>query len=204
MGFQKTVNRQYTQGWVGSPLNDGPTRARPARIAGVAGAPNRIGRAFAVSADIPAMGTTNPAIEQIAVVGGAGAFLGVLCNPKHYALFGTASGGPLDATYDLPDGTEGEFMDMGILPLAVANWAASGGSTTVDMTTKLYYVIKAAAAATGCLLTATADLGRIVALPGVATPDATIFAPLPGSKLTTIIGTLASGDETIARVQLTN
>lgn len=212
MAFQKTVSRQYTQGWVGEILNDGPVRAKPGRINAVVGAVNRIGRVFGVAGDVvpgspSGAGTqpsqTNSFIEQAVAVGGA-TFFGILGIPKHYALSGTAAGGMLDPTTDLPDGTEGEFVDMGIMTVAVANWAADGGSSAVDMSTKLYYVTAAAAAKTGCRATTTADLGRIVVLPGVGSVDATVYLPVPASKLTTIIGTLAPGAETGARVQLTN
>lgn len=117
MTFQSTVNRNYTTGFPGEIIKDGPTRGKTARISSATlgtdpgASTNRMSRAFGYSSDQPAEGTTYSAIEQIVAVG-APVFFGLLGNPKRYALFGTTSGGPLAASVDLPQGEVGEFYDM--------------------------------------------------------------------------------------------
>lgn len=120
MSFQKTVYRQFTTGFPGDPLRDGPRRAKSARINSATlgtdpgASTNRISRAFGFSADTPATGTTVAATSPLVVVGGP-VFYGILANSKHYALQGSTAGGTLGASLDLPQGAEGEFVDMDIL-----------------------------------------------------------------------------------------
>jgi hypothetical protein len=116
--MQNTVYRQYTTGFPGDIVRDGPKRAKPARIASATvgtdpgASTNRISRAFGFTADIAGQGpTTYAAMEQTVSVGGA-VFFGILGHPKHYALQGSAAGGTLGASLDLPQGFEGEFFDM--------------------------------------------------------------------------------------------
>jgi len=115
--FQSTVNRNYTTGFPGEIVRDGPTRAKSGRINSATigvdpgASTNRISRAFGYSADMPASGTTRPEMGALVIVGGAD-FYGVLGSPKHYALQGTVANGSLAASLDLPIGTEGEFFDM--------------------------------------------------------------------------------------------
>ena len=119
--FQKTVNRQYTTGFPGDIVRDGPMRAKPGRIqsdlTNPALARNTISRAFGRTGDAPPLGNPTPvgynytSLDGVAAVGGP-VFFGILGHPKHYALSGTAAGGPLAPTIDLPNGFEGEFFDM--------------------------------------------------------------------------------------------
>lgn len=203
MGFQKTIYRQYTQGFVGEIHSDGPVRAKAGAIVAAATAinPNRIGRAFGYSADLPAMGgstattSVTPATEAVVQVGAA-KFYGILGIPKHYALFGSTSPidgsqpGPLAPTYDLLAGTEGEFIDMGIMTLSVAN----GNDSTKDMTygMQVYYCIAAIAASTGYVQTNTTDVGRLYVFPDATkqSPPTTQFVPIPGSRTTTVVAGL--------------
>jgi hypothetical protein len=117
MTFQTTVQRQYTTGFPGEIVRDGPKRAKAGRIvsATVGVDPglstNRISRAFGWTSDQAASGTTYSAMQGNVSVGGP-IFYGILGNPKHYASSGSSSGGTLGATMDLPIGTEGEFFDM--------------------------------------------------------------------------------------------
>ncbi|USN16336.1 hypothetical protein PLUTO_00200 [Luteibacter phage vB_LflM-Pluto] len=123
MTFQSKVNRQYTTGFPGELWKDGPTRAKPGRIASAsvgadpAASTNRISRAFGFTADVPASGSqsnpnyaTRAAIEGSVSVGGP-VFYGILGHPKHYALFGSVAGS-LSPSMDLPQGSEAEFFDM--------------------------------------------------------------------------------------------
>jgi hypothetical protein len=125
--FQQTVNRNYTSGFAGEVAHDGPLRAKPGRIA--SDGPNTISRAFGFSDDQPATGTTLAAFAPEVIVGGKN-FYGVLVHPKHYALFGTAQGGPLAASYDLPKGTNAEFADMAILHAELFNAGTATSAIT--------------------------------------------------------------------------
>lgn len=134
MSFQSTVRRQYTTGFPGEIVRDGPTRAKAGRIASATvgvdpgASTNRVSRAFGFTSDMPASGTTYSAMEGIVSVG-APVFYGILGNPKHYALSGTTAGGSLAASLDLPIGTEGEFFDMGIIVAELFN-ETTGAKTT--------------------------------------------------------------------------
>lgn len=218
MAFQKTVNRQYTQGWIGEILNDGPIRAKPARIAdGGAGTINRIGRAFDIAGDVPpgkpsgsgispVDSKTVSFIEQTVKVGGAG-FFGILGIPKHYALYGTStpvSGeqpGPLAPSIDLPDDVEGEFLDMAIMCVALANGGAADGP--IPYNSKIYYAI-GTSGGTGCITPTAADLGRLFAFPAGVTPSAD-FELIPNTKLSvSITGNWVSNADQPVRIQMTN
>lgn len=124
--FQTSVKRNYTTGFPGDIIKDGPLRSKPARIASATvgtdpgASTNRISRAFGYTSDIAAQGTTLAALEANVSVGGP-IFFGVLFNPKHYVLNGTVSGGPLAASLDVPQGFEGEFADMVIMVAELFN-----------------------------------------------------------------------------------
>jgi len=116
--FQKTVNRQYTTGFPGDIVRDGPKRAKVGRILSNLANPlakNTISRVFGYTNDEPPLGNgpgfNYSSLDAVVAVGGP-IFYGVLGHPKHYALQGTDAGGPLAATIDLPNGFEGEFFDM--------------------------------------------------------------------------------------------
>lgn len=115
--LQQTVLRQYTTGFPGEIVRDGPKRAKPGRIVSATigvdpgASTNRISRAFGFTSDQAASGSTYSAMQGNVSVGGPN-FYGILGNPKHYVLQGTSSGGSLAASMDLPIGTEGEFFDM--------------------------------------------------------------------------------------------
>ncbi|HCF0934264.1 TPA: hypothetical protein NH725_004760 [Pseudomonas aeruginosa] len=134
--FQKQVYRQYTPGFPGDLIEDGPKRARPGRImalasvtpAATATGPNRISRAFGYAGDVGSLGEGQPktvAARASEVVVGGATFFGILGHPKHYALYGSA-GDSLAPSYDLPDGSEGEFFDMATgLVVEIFNGAAT-------------------------------------------------------------------------------
>lgn len=215
MSFQKTVARQYVQGFVGEIAADGPLRAK----AGILAAPalatnvNRIGRAFGFSADLPAMGNgaVTPATGAIVQLGGAN-YYGILGIPKNYALYGDASG-PLGASYDLPAGTTAELIDMAIMTLSVAN----GSDTTQNLSygAQVYYCTAAGAAAAGYVATTTSDVGRLYVFGGASNqvPSNTKWMPVNDGTLTTTVSAVASATPNTAtnldagnvsvRVQLT-
>jgi len=198
MGFQKSVYRQYVQGFVGEIAADGPVRVKPGTLTAPALSTNvnRIGRAFGWSTDLPAMGGTppvnsvTPAVGAAVIVGGAN-YYGILGIPKSYALFG-GSNGPLSPTVDLPAGLGAELLDMGIVTLSVAN----GNDTTQDVvySAQLYYCIAAGAAASGYAATSASDVGRLYVFTDASnkTPSSTKWLPVPGGIVTTVVTGVAS------------
>lgn len=131
MTFQASVKRQYTTGFPGDVIKDGPMRALPGRIVSPsigtdpAFSTNRVSRAFGYAEDSPATGTspsdqTLAAMSQDVTVGGA-RFFGILFHPKHYELLGTVQGGSLAPSLDLPQYALGEFCHMGIIVAELFN-----------------------------------------------------------------------------------
>lgn len=141
--FQTSVKRNYTTGFPGEVIKDGPFRAKVARIASLtigtdpAASTNRVSRVFGYSADTPTTGTTVAMDDKLVAVG-APVLFGVLINPKRYALFGTTTGGSLAPALDLPQGAEGEFADMGIIVAELFNEQAA--TKTINFGDSLAYV----------------------------------------------------------------
>lgn len=184
MTLQKSVLRQYTQGFVGEIAADGPRRGKPAILIqnapGGVVVPNRIGRAFTYASDVGAVPTgsdaatgaaTMPWIEQRAIVGKAAAdtaprFMGILGIPKHFTLYGNAVDGPLGPVYDVPDNTEAELLDMAIMNVSISN--GSTAAATLPYGTPVYACIGAGAteANGNAVPTGARDLGRLYVFPG--------------------------------------
>lgn len=118
MSLQTTVRRAYTGGFAGQLVEDGPRRARVARILSdtigtdANASTNHMSRAFgdAVDPSGAAANMLGVARTYEVTVGGA-VFFGILGHPQHHALYG-AAGDSLAASMDLPKGAEGEFFDM--------------------------------------------------------------------------------------------
>ena len=104
MNFQSTVRDDIATGVVGEIAFDGPTRARPYILDSGGATPNTVGNAFTV-----VTGTDDKAGAGAI---GAGAFAGILINPKSYALVGTPTN-TLAPSLDLPDETPAELLTMG-------------------------------------------------------------------------------------------
>lgn len=128
MTFQSDVRQFQTTGIQGEIAREGPTRVAPWNIdpeeANVN--PNTIGFAFTKSQD----GDVNNQPGS-AVPGGAGVFVGILMQPKEHALSGTTSG-TLEPTLDLPDGTIGSFLTMGIIYVELTTDGAVGENIFYD------------------------------------------------------------------------
>lgn len=234
MTLQKSVLRQYTQGFVGEIAADGPRRGKPAILvqnapAGVV-VPNRIGRAFTFANDIPAVPSTGsvvdgsaamPWIEHRAIVGKDAAdtaprFYGILGIPKHFTLYGNVVDGPLGPTYDIPANTEAELLDMAIMNVSISNGSATAAALGYGL--PVYACIGAGTTGNGAP-TGTRDMGRLYVFP-VAAPDAdalTRFMVVPNCITTTTVGanvtpataTLDTGEAidanaVVVRIQLTN
>lgn len=161
MGFQKVVRRQFTAGFVGEIVRYGTLRAFPGRISSATvqtdGSTNRIGRVFGFVGDsgTPDDATVNStytvndvaytvgrAAEVSTVEVGGTNFFGILGIPKHYALQGTNADGALSASYDLPIGAEGEFINMtaGMVVELINN--STTAAQTITFGDKLAYVPK--------------------------------------------------------------
>lgn len=188
MTFQSTVNRQIAFGVPGEILQDGPLRALPARVKAVAGADAEVGRIFTYAAEHT--DKNGQMYAQASVAQDGQAFLGFLFQPKTYALYGTASGGPLDATMVLPDGTGAQFARMGIFAASVVN--GDPAAQSLKYGAALFYCTKANAAVAGkSIATTAADCGKIYAFAaGTKITDLTggNFVAIPGGQL------LADGD----------
>lgn len=151
MSFQKVVNRNFTTGFVGDIVRDGPLRAVTCRFAPLTGGAlssarndgNVIGRVFGFVGEVPVSGQTLAALVPTVALG-AVPYAGVLIHSKHYALQGNSVDGTLGASMTLPNGSEGEIADMAI-PVAQiynhttgalaiqAGWALGYVPNTVDV-----------------------------------------------------------------------
>lgn len=190
--FQNTINRQFTTGFPGDIVRDGPKRAKPGRIGNandfVNGNTNRISRVFGYSSDQSYAGQGAPtktlgAFNTEVVLGGAN-FYGVLGHPKHYVLYG-GQDGALSAAYELPQYFEGEFFDMVTGMVAeVFNFGTTAQSITYGA--KLYYVPTGIAANANKI-----PLGALVAVnKGDTAPEGLI--EIPNSMVTNPIDLAAS------------
>ena len=118
MGFQTTVIADIRSGVIGEIAFDGPTRAVSAMLDSGAGVANNVvGRAF----------TYASAEANTVAAGGAGAFAGILIQPKSHALRGVA-GDTLADSLTLPDGVAVELLQMGEVFVSLASDGATIGS----------------------------------------------------------------------------
>lgn len=119
MPFQSAIGSNQGFGVVGELSHEGPLRALP----GVIGSPdplnNVVGRAFT---RVVATGR----FEAGKPSGATQPFMGILCDPKVYVLNGTAAGGSLASSLQLPNGTAAEFMEMGHIIIQVPAACAIG------------------------------------------------------------------------------
>lgn len=206
MTFQRTVNRNFTTGFPGEIVRDGPTRAKVVRLVASSQATspryqgNLVGRVYGYTGEVPATGTTLAALVQTVEIGGA-AYAGVLIHPKHYVLQGTVQGGTLAPSIALNDGTEAEVADMAILIAEVFNpTEAAAQFNSGDL---LAYVTTAT---TNVQDPIGLPLGAIVSFPaGTAIPAG--FAALPGT-IQNPVGLAASAPSapvsTLTIIQLTH
>lgn len=97
MALQKTVNKYQTLGVPGEFADDSPSRVAPYSCLANSSAQPTVGYAF-----------TQGSADNEAKVGGTGAFLGVLVEPKQYANYAN-----LSASLAVNPGTNGEICSMG-------------------------------------------------------------------------------------------
>jgi hypothetical protein len=220
--FQSTVNRNFTQGFAGEIANDGPIRSIAARITSVSlGADtittNHISRAYTWSGEVstgPSAGnTTQSFLEGTVQVGGTTAYAGILINPKHYALYGSATTGgqPLAPSYDLPQYSEGEFCNMGILFAEIFNDTASAKTVNYG---DLVFFVNAAVPNTvtpipvGALVTyptVTAANASVIGTAGLLTQIANGFVKNPTSLAAGVVGAPGTGNApmVVTKIELT-
>lgn len=122
--LQKTVQYQYTTGFRGDVIKDGPIRALPFRLNSQTTVPNTIGCAFTYDSEVAASGGS-PSIP-VAKVGGTGVFAGILINSKEHASYGNLVDGPLGPTMALPPNISVELATMGFVVVQL-NTAANYG-----------------------------------------------------------------------------
>lgn len=176
--LQTTVQRAYALGFAGQIINDGPKRAKPARIVSAtvgtdpAASTNRISRAYGYSQEVPELGNSPVVREAEVIVGGAN-FFGILGHPQHYVLYGSA-GNSLAASYDLPQGAEGEFFDM-VTGMAVELFNFTTSAETANYGDQVAYVPSNITTANNPLALPYGALILVAA--GQAAPTGTILIP---------------------------
>jgi hypothetical protein len=138
--FQSTVNITYGLGVVGEFSKDGPRRVvrRPINSGGAE--PNVIGYAYT------AANGTGVASVGGAITNGTSIFAGILANPKEYSSSGGSSG-PLSPTLTLPDNSDGDFVLMGDLIVALTTAANIGDQVIYNTTTGALAAVAPGAAA---------------------------------------------------------
>lgn len=192
MTFQTTVRRQYTLGFPGDIVADGPRRAKPAVIVSAtvgvdAGAStNRMTRAFGYAANPAMTGGTNATNEFTVVVGGTN-FFGILGNSKNLALQGGVAG-TLSPSLDLPRYATGEFFDM-VTGMVVEVFNETTGAATVDFGDQIAYVSDQATVGQNPLAL---PHGALVAFPAGATIPAG-FVLIPNARIVNPVTMGASG-----------
>lgn len=148
MGFQTTVRQLQASGIIGEIAFNGPIRAQPGTIESETAANNVIGRAFTVTS------------EGLFRAGGTGIFAGILFNPKVYASYGT-SVGTLEPTLTLPNGTEAEFLLMGIPFVYLPDAAEIGDLVTYNTTTGALATVADSVEVTGAIATTTLTVSAV-------------------------------------------
>lgn len=184
MSFQSRVNRNFTTGFPGEIVRDGPTRAKAVRFAPQATQQliddarndgNIVGRAYGFSGEVPQGSATLAMLVPEVVLGGE-KYAGVLIHPKHYVLHGNAANGALGASYELPEGSEGELATMAIIVGQIMNYTAA--QQVIPAGWSVGYVNTTAVSADTLGL----PFGALVALDPNAAPAAGI-TPIRGSVI---------------------
>lgn len=193
--FQNSVKRNYTTGFPGDIVRDGPMRAKPARISSATlgadpgASTNRISRAYGYNTDVPLTGSTFAASEALVNVGGA-KFFGLLGNRYRYANEGTQDGGTLAATLDLPQNALGEFFDM-VTGMVTEFFNETTGSKTMTYGDQIAYVPNTISAGNNPLAL---PYGALISVPaGSAAPTGMVLIPNARVINTSSLGASALG-----------
>jgi hypothetical protein len=187
MGFQSTVAINQGFGVPGEVVFEGPLRATPGVIKGADPTLNVVGRAF----------TIDPADGQY-VAGGLFPFGGVLSNPKALSSVGTSAGGPLAPTLTVPNGTIGEFVNMGELIVAAANAVALQDKAMFAQATGIISALPPAITYTGEIAVTTGILTVTAASTGahLSVGMPVLGTGVPAGTIITALGTGTGGNGT--------
>lgn len=193
--FQQTVNRNFTTGFPGDIVRDGPRRGKPGRIVAPSGTPTAVvegggvvTRAFGYAADLGSLGGATAsmqtrALDAYAVSVGGSNFFGILGHPKHYTLRGTPAGGTLAASLEVPIGFEGEFFDM-VTGLVIQLFNPATAAATVAFGDGVAYVrADADAAKLATLNPAGVPAGGLVPVAAGTTLDPDVFVTIPNARI---------------------
>ena len=164
MTFQSSVALNQGFGVVGEIVFEGPLRSTPGVVKGTA-ANIVVGRAFTID---PADGQYQPGVLGVANFGG------ILANPKELQSIGPVGGSPLAPTLVIPAGTIGEFVNMGLLCVALLNAANIGDKVTYATADGQLSALPQQVNMTGSITT------TVLTIAAVATGSAPI---LPGTVL---------------------
>ena len=199
--FQKVVNRNYTGAFPGQITFDGPKRAKPGRITSATG--NTVGLEFGVSGEVPSGSNNVQAVQELRAAVGGTVFLGILGHPQHYVLNGTQAGGPLAASDDLPQYSEGEFFDM-VTGMAVYIFNETTATKNIAYGDSLAYCTTAT---TGAQNPQGVPVGGIISVAAGGSVPAG-FQAIPNSKVRNPISITASAPGApvagLTNIQLTN
>lgn len=133
--FQSTVGFRNTAGFLGQIIREVPHVVKIWRLNGQTAIANTFGKAFTYSADDVQVPNTGLQAIQVAVVGGTGAFAGILVNPAEFASNGTAAGGSLAPTMDLAPYSRAELMTEGTCVVSFPAAVAYGTGVAFDPAT---------------------------------------------------------------------
>ena len=222
--FQQTVNRNFTTGFQGDIVRDGPRRAKVGRCVPFTGTAsgnkivdqgNVVSRAFGYVGEIGDLGTPNTsqpthALDAYTVVQGGNNFFGVFGHRMHHTLLGTQAGGTLAASLAVPMGTEIECFDM-VTGMVVELFNDTAAALDVKFGWGLAYVrADADATALAALQTASKMMvpaGGLIAVAPGATLDDTVVVAIPNARIVEAVSlgapTTTASASAMAIVQLT-
>lgn len=191
MGFQASVALNQGFGVVGEIVFEGPLRATPGVLKGTA-ANIAVGRAFTID---PADGQYQPGVL------GAANFGGILANPKELQSIGTSANGPLAPTLLVPAGTVGEFVNMGLMVVALLNAANIGDKVTYATADGQLSALPQTTSFTGSIATTTLTVTAVAAGSAPIAVGQVISGPnvVPGTVITALgTGTGGTGTYTVS------
>lgn len=191
MGFQASVALDQGFGVVGEIVFEGPLRATPGVLKGTA-ANIAVGRAFTID---PADGQYQPGVL------GAANFGGILANPKELQSIGTSANGPLAPTLLVPAGTVGEFVNMGLMVVALLNAANIGDKVTYATADGQLSALPQTTSFTGSIATTTLTVTAVAAGSAPIAVGQVISGPnvVPGTVITALgTGTGGTGTYTVS------
>jgi hypothetical protein len=198
-GFQSSVRFDYAFGVPGEKKYDGPSRVNTGFLGSVSAAYNIVGATIftqpVAGGEYSAGGLIGP--------GSGNTFVGMLCNPKLYASFGTSSGGPLAPTLTIPNNVEAEFAMMGEYIVSVPAACNIGDLLTYNTTTGAIATIPQQASFTGVIAVTTGIL-TASALTAGSTIDVGTYLTGTGVPLGTQITSQLSGTPGAAGTYQTN